>query len=118
MKNWDEYQAWVGTKCRTPVECSIMKLAGEAGEVTELYAKHLYHGKVLDVEKLKLELGDVLWYLADIARRHNIPLSEVAAANVDKIEKRYPTGFSIEAAQEADRQKQRDLGLVEFARSL
>lgn len=102
MKTWDEYQAWVGTKCRTPVECSVMKLCGEAGEVAELYGKHLYHGLTLDKQKLKLELGDVLWYLTDLARRNGIPLSEVADANVRKIEARYPTGFSIEAAQLAE----------------
>jgi NTP pyrophosphatase (non-canonical NTP hydrolase) len=105
MKTWNEYQEWVGTKNRTPVECSVMKLAGEAGEVIELYAKHLYHGKTLDIEKLKLELGDVLWYLADIGRRHGISLQDIAESNVAKIEARYPTGFSIEAAQLAEPKK-------------
>ena len=39
-------------------------LSGEIGEVTDLLKKYLYHrnGKPLDVNKLKDEMGDVLWY--------------------------------------------------------
>lgn len=39
-------------------------LVGEIGEVMDLLKKFLYHrnGKPLDVDKLKDELGDVLWY--------------------------------------------------------
>lgn len=73
-------------------------VAGEAGEVADLFKKHLGHGHPLDLEKLKLELGDVLWYVAGLAHLHGIDLSEVAAANIAKLEKRYPNGFSNEAS--------------------
>ena len=78
-------------------------LCGEAGEVAELLKKHLYHGHPLDREKLRNELGDVLWYVATLASDLGIPLSDVASANVDKLRKRYPDGFSAEAsAKRAD----------------
>ena len=35
------------------------------------------------------ELGDVLWYLASIARYLGAPLSEVASGNIDKLESRW-----------------------------
>jgi len=94
MENYtfDQYQEWVGQLCRTPVEGSIMGLAGEAGEVVDLLKKILYHGKLLDREKLKLELGDVLWYVADVARQYGIPLSEVRDGNVAKLTERFPKG--------------------------
>lgn len=90
--NWTDYQRFVGQMCRTPVECSIMGLAGEAGEVVDLLKKHLYHDKPLDMAKLKEELGDALFYLTDIARQYGIDLEEVPAANVVKLNKRFPKG--------------------------
>jgi NTP pyrophosphatase (non-canonical NTP hydrolase) len=87
-----EYERFVGQMVRTPVECSIMGLAGEAGEVVDLCKKHLYHDKPLDHSKLTLELGDALFYLTDIARQYGISLDDVMAANVDKLTKRFPQG--------------------------
>ncbi len=69
-------------------------IAGEAGEVADLVKKHIGHGHPLDVEKLKRELGDVLWYVAGLAELHGIKLSEVATANMLKLETRYPNGFN------------------------
>jgi len=69
-------------------------LSGEAGEVNEIIKKHLGHGHGLDLEKIKKELGDVLWYVAEIAFLCNIPLQEVAETNIEKLASRYPEGFS------------------------
>lgn len=69
-------------------------IAGEAGEVADLVKKHIGHGHPLDVEKLKRELGDVLWYVAGLAELHGLWLSEVATANIEKLETRYPNGFN------------------------
>ena len=76
-------------------------LAGECGEVCDLIKKILHHGVPLDEErraKLKLELGDVLWYLGFTAHALGLDFSDVAQANLDKLAKRYPAGFSKEAA--------------------
>jgi NTP pyrophosphatase (non-canonical NTP hydrolase) len=73
-------------------------LAGEAGEVCELLKKHWGHGHDLDQEKLKKELGDVLWYVAALAAQFQIELEDVAAANVAKLRSRYPQGFSSAAS--------------------
>jgi NTP pyrophosphatase (non-canonical NTP hydrolase) len=73
-------------------------LAGEAGEVCDLLKKVHGHGKPYDGDQLKKELGDVLWYLANLADAHGFTLSEVAQANVDKLRARYPVGFSVQAA--------------------
>lgn len=74
-------------------------LAGEAGEVCDLLKKVLGHGKPYDGEKLKKELGDVLWYLANLATAHGFSLSDVAQTNVNKLRARYPTGFTVAASQ-------------------
>jgi NTP pyrophosphatase (non-canonical NTP hydrolase) len=70
-------------------------LCGEAGEVAELVKKSVGHGVPFDQSKIKKELGDVLWYLTQLAAAHGISLQEVATANVDKLRARYPQGFIL-----------------------
>lgn len=113
----DEYQDWVGSVCATPLACSVVGLSGEAGEVAELIGtraswlqraaarvadllkKSIWHGKPVDRDKLVKELGDVYWYLADVARQNGITMSEVQSTNVNKLMARFPKGyFTIEDA--------------------
>lgn len=77
-----------------------MGLSGEAGEVTDLLKKVLFHKHKLDPDKLKKELGDVLWYLAFLAHIGGMTLSEVATANVEKLRGRYPKGFDPKRSRE------------------
>ena len=65
-------------------------LAGEAGEVAEKLKKHYRDGASL--AGLVKELGDVLWYMAAIARNLGITLEEVAQANLGKITSRKERG--------------------------
>jgi NTP pyrophosphatase (non-canonical NTP hydrolase) len=64
-------------------------VTSEAGEVADKIKKLMRnHDGVLSEETrdgLKYELGDVLWYLSQIARVLDIPFSEIAAANVEKL---------------------------------
>jgi NTP pyrophosphatase (non-canonical NTP hydrolase) len=76
-----------------------MGLSGEAGEVTDYLKKVVFHGHELDTEKLKDELGDVLWYLSNLANIVDIDLHEVAIHNIEKLKKRYPDGFCKERSQ-------------------
>ena len=66
-------------------------LAGEAGEVAEKVKKHIRDG-VLDVDAVKKEMGDVLWYLAALASDLGIELEDVALANVEKLSSRKQRG--------------------------
>src|SRR5262249_5772879 len=70
-------------------------LSGEIGEVTDLLKKFLYHrsGKPLDVEKVKDELGDVLWYFFILLDTLGLTFEEVMKANATKLEERHPGGF-------------------------
>lgn len=71
-------------------------IAGEAGEVAGLIKKHVFHGHPLDKDALNKELGDVLWYVSQVARAAGIGLSDVAVRNINKLKARYPEGFSQE----------------------
>lgn len=69
-------------------------LSGEVGEVTEVVKKVVYHGHKLDEAVIEKEIGDVLWYLARLCHVLGLDMEEVAEANIDKLRKRYPNGFS------------------------
>ena len=77
----------------------LLGLSEECGEVLALIKKAEFHGRELDRDALKKELGDVLWYLAAIAHWYGFDLGDVAAANVEKLRRRYPDGFSVEASR-------------------
>lgn len=71
----------------------VLGLVGEAGETADKVKKVLRdkEGKIDEHDKLEItkELGDVLWYVASVARYMNVPLEEVAKLNLEKLEDRY-----------------------------
>lgn len=69
-------------------------ISEEAGEVSGLIKKSFFHGHDINRNEIMKELGDVLWYLSQIARLAGLTLEEVATANIEKLQKRYPNGFS------------------------
>lgn len=74
----------------------VMGLCGESGEVIDIVKKHLAQGHELDKEKIIKELGDVAWYMAEIATVLDVELEDVLVQNIEKLKKRYPEGFSTE----------------------
>ena len=79
---------------------SVMGLCGESGETIDIVKKWFAHGHALDREHLKKELGDIAWYLAEAATALGYTLEEILAANIEKLKKRYPDGFSTKASME------------------
>jgi len=74
----------------------VMGLCGESGEAIDIVKKWLAQGHELDKEKLKKELGDIAWYLAETATALDLSLEDVLQGNIDKLKKRYPEGFDEE----------------------
>ena len=73
-------------------------LAGEAGETLDMVKKWVFHEKDLDVEHLKKEIGDVMWYVAMLCESFGFNLDEILQMNVDKLKARYPEGFDTARA--------------------
>ncbi len=68
-------------------------LAGEAGEVANVVKKmwREHEGDVTQEDRRRVadELGDVLWYLTQLATELHIPLADIARLNLEKIRERY-----------------------------
>lgn len=77
-----------------------LKLAGEAGEVAEKLGKFMRDegyrpGDALNDEqreKMVKELGDVLWYVANLAADLGVSLEHVARVNLEKLQSRKARG--------------------------
>lgn len=69
---------------------------GEIGEVTDLLKKYLFQGHSLDVAKLEEELGDVMFYLVNLATIFNLDMENILDINIEKLKSRYPNGFESE----------------------
>jgi NTP pyrophosphatase (non-canonical NTP hydrolase) len=82
----------------TPEE-RVMGLMAETGEVAGVFQKMLRGDYSADVAATRLhkELGDVLWYISQIAFDNGWKLSEVAEANLEKLESRSVRGLILGA---------------------
>lgn len=73
---------------------AFMGLVCEAGEAGDNIKKHLYQNKELDRDAVLAELGDVRFYLEWCCLVLGTDINAVEKGNVEKLSKRYPTGFS------------------------
>ncbi len=101
----NEYQAFASqgihaaTLEREPIVGFALGLAGETGEVIDDIKKRVFHGRDVPLEHTKEELGDVLWYVANIATEYHFSLEEIMQQNVDKLLSRYPDKYGEGATQ-------------------
>ena len=72
----------------------VMGLCGESGEAIDIVKKWLAQGHDLDEDKLIKEIGDVAWYIAEIATALGVTLEDVLTRNIEKLKARYPDGFT------------------------
>lgn len=95
---FEEYQSEASQTAHYPrrlenLEYPTLGLAGEAGEVANIVKKiQRDHGGEINDEirqKLKDELGDVLWYISACADELGLSLTEIAEYNVAKLAKRH-----------------------------
>ena len=72
----------------------MLGLAGETGQLLSEYKKHLRDGEAhrLFKERVSEELGDLLWYIANVASKFDLSLGEIAAVNLKKVRARWLDG--------------------------
>ncbi len=77
---------------------AAMGIAGEAGEVVDAVKKHWVYGKPLDVENILEECGDILFYVSACLNLCGHSLNDAMTHNIDKLNKRYPHGYTDQDA--------------------
>ncbi len=103
IEKWDEYQKWAkstavypGDRVADKVSYVVLGLSGEAGELANIWKKALRDDwgdiKPERREALKLELGDIAWYLVSTATELGLTMTEVLYANVEKLTARMKDG--------------------------
>lgn len=100
----DEYQARARSTAIYPEQARVLyptlKLAGEAGEVAEKLGKLMRDeglvpgGRLADGQRdaLAKELGDVLWYVANLAADLGLSLEDLGRTNLEKLASRRDRG--------------------------
>jgi len=85
-------------------------ISAESGEFMEIVKKMIFQGKPANddnLEHLKIELGDIMWYVAQACMALDVDMNDVLDTNIKKLEKRYPDGhfaeFYSENRQAGDR---------------
>lgn len=71
-------------------------IGGEGGEVHDLIKKWIWQEMPMDSNKLALELGDIMWYIAQMCDAFGWELEKIMEMNIDKLTTRYPNGFDRE----------------------
>ncbi len=83
-------------RCKThkdEVMNAILGLCGESGEVADVAKKAYFHTEKdlnFHIEKLKLELGDVMFYWLKVADLFKLSVEDILEANKGKLESRHP----------------------------
>lgn len=95
---FDEYQqaAWrTQNKKLTREELrnhALFGLAAECGEIHSLFQK-VYQGHELNMDSVVKEMGDLQWFLNELADALGLRMDDIVTANNEKLWKRYPEGF-------------------------
>lgn len=94
--NFSEYQESAVALASYPRDKSdeylFPSLSVEANEVLDLWAKGIRDGYSVDRDKLKGELGDVLWFVAALCWEYSLSMEEVAEGNIAKLQDRKKRG--------------------------
>ena len=80
-----------GSNDHESITVPMLGLAGEAGQLLTEYKKHLRDGEAhqLYKERVSEELGDLLWYISNIASKFDLKLDKIATKNLKKVDSRW-----------------------------
>ena len=85
-------------------------ISAEGGEFMEIVKKMVFQGKPwndANREHLIVELGDVMWYVAQACMALDVSFDDVVERNVEKLKARYPGGeFDV---HHSENRRERDI---------
>jgi NTP pyrophosphatase (non-canonical NTP hydrolase) len=72
----------------------LLHMGRHAGHAADRIKKYEWHGKTLDQNGLFADLTNIVTIVSELAARTGMTVEELFQANVDKLEARYPGGFT------------------------
>ena len=87
----------------------ILGMQTEVAEIADVYKKHIAYDKDLDLVNVKEELGDTMWYIANLCNLNGWDLRDILDTNINKLKVRYPERFTKENALSRDLLKERKI---------
>ena len=87
----------------------VLGMQTEVAEIADAYKKHMAYGKELDLVNIKEEVGDVVWYLANLCNLHGWDFRDILATNIQKLEARFPEKFTQEKAINRNLENERQI---------
>jgi NTP pyrophosphatase (non-canonical NTP hydrolase) len=87
----------------------VLGMQTEAAEIADVYKKTIAYRKPLDFVNIKEEVGDLMWYVANLCNMNGWDLREILATNIAKLEARYPEKFTEEQAINRDLNNERQI---------
>ena len=111
-KQYQEKAARTLATLATPLMDDVHMIFGmqtESAELADAYKKHIAYGKELDLVNVKEELGDLMWYIANMCNLHGWDMRDLMETNINKLQARYPEKFTNENAMNRDLSKERTI---------
>ena len=87
----------------------LMGITTENGELQDMFKKHFAYGKTFDVVNMGEEIGDLMWYVANLCNMYNLDLEDILEHNINKLKARYPEKFDEEHAINRDLDTERKI---------
>lgn len=88
---------------------SVLGLTGEVGELASAIEKYAYYNQQFDVTNVQEEIGDVLWYIAELCSALNMDMGYIMESNIRKLKQRYPDKFEETLAVEENRDREAEM---------
>lgn len=83
----------------------LIGVTGEVGELASAVEKYVWYNQHFDRNNVVKELGDVLWYVAEMCDAVDIDMEQVMETVINKLRTRYPDKYSDERALEENRDR-------------
>ena len=84
----------------------ISGIATEGGELLDHLKSVMFYGKSLNKINIYEEFGDIFYFIALICKLYGWQFSNIMKDNIEKVQKRYPNGFSEDDALDRDKENE------------
>ena len=78
----------------------VFGLLTELGELADPIKKHCFYNQTLDTDNVVEEMGDMSFYNEGLSQAIGWVRTDIVEQNMEKLAKRYKTGYSDKAAKE------------------